>query len=199
MKSFAAALCILFAALNMQAGPRQQNNASSQSAPQTAAAPEATTPDAAPPGGKISAAKAADIQQLMEVTGMKSMMSQVMKSMEDNLKPTIIASLPPGDYREQLSDLFFQKFNSKLDVQKFIDMAAISYDKYLSDEDIKGLIQFYHTPLGQKTLVVLPKLSAELQTQGMQMGQTVGQEAMTEVLAEHPELAKALQDAAASR
>jgi len=107
----------------------------------------------------------------------------------------MIALLPAGDYREQLAELFVEKFNSKLNLQQFLDVAATSYDKYLSDDDIKGLTQFYQTPLGRKTLTVLPKLTAEMQAQGMQIGQQLGKESMQEVLAEHPELMKALQDA----
>ena len=111
------------------------------------------------------------------------------------MKSAMIALLPAGDYREQLAELFVEKFNSKLNLQQFLDMATISYDKCLSDEDINGLIQFYQTPLGRKTLTVLPRLSAEMQAHGMQIGEQLGKESMQEVLAEHPELMKALQDA----
>jgi uncharacterized protein len=192
MKPLVVAVCILFGALSVRARPPQNDTA--LPGPPTAES-QATAPDAAPPGGKINPAKAADIQHLLELTGMRSMMAQTVSSMEENLKPAIVDSLPPGDYREKLSDLFFEKFNSMLDVQRLIDMAAAAYDKYLSDDDIKGLIQFYQTPLGQKTLTVLPQLTAELQADGTKLGQEVGQEAMTEVLAEHPDLAKALRDA----
>jgi hypothetical protein len=136
MKSLVAAVCILLAALTLQASPQPQSDALAPSAPQSAES-QGTAPDAAPPGGKINSAKAADIQRLLEVTGMRSIMAQMVNSMEANLKPAIVASMPPGDYREKLSDLFFEKFNSKLNVQQFIDMATVAYDKYLSDEDIK--------------------------------------------------------------
>lgn len=194
MKPLILAACLLLGALNIQAAPQQQTDATTTPAPQSAKA-AATAPDAAPPGGKINPAKAADIQRLLELTGMRAIMAQTVSSMEENLKPAIVDSLPPGDYRGKLSDLFFEKFNSRLDVQRLIDMAASAYDKYLSDDDIKGLIQFYQTPLGQKTLTVLPQLTAELQADGMKLGQDVGQESMSEVLAEHPDLAKAMRDA----
>lgn len=194
MKSLIVMVCILLSALSTHARPQQQNDAATPTTPQSAES-EGTALDAAPPGGKINPAKAADIQRLLELTGMRSIMAQTVGSIEDNLKPAIVDSLPPGDYREKLSDLFFERFNSKVNVERLIDMAAAAYDKYLSDDDIKGLIQFYQTPLGQKTVIVLPKLTAELQADGMKLGQDVGQESMSEVLAEHPDLAKALRDA----
>jgi len=119
-----------------------------------------------------------------------------MGAMEANIRPNLEGSLPPGEYRARLIDLFFEKFRAKLTIQDFLDMAAAAYDKYLTDDDIKGLIQFYQTPLGQKTLTILPKLTAELQTEGMKKGEDAGRDAMNEVLTEHPDLAKALQDAA---
>jgi uncharacterized protein len=153
----------------------------------------ATSPDSSP---KIDPVKAADIQRLIEIAGMKKLMTETMDSMETNIRPTLARSLPPGPYRDKLIDLFFERFRSKLKIQQFIDMAAAAYDKYLSDEDIKGMIAFYQTPLGQKTLTVLPKLTVELQSEGMQLGERAGRDSMTEVLSEHPDLAKAMQDAA---
>lgn len=163
------------------------------------AAPAQTqTPPAAnsaAPQTKVDPAKAADIQRLLELTGMKTLVTQTMSNMVTTLRPQVIDSLPPGDYREKLVDLFFAKFQTKLNISQLLDMAAASYDKYLSDDDIKGLIQFYQTPIGQKTLTVLPNMLVEIQTQARQLGEQAGRDSMIEVLAENPDLAKALQDA----
>lgn len=168
-------------------------HAQDQAAPNQA--PPAADSAAAPAAKPIDAAKAADIQRLLEVTGMKSLMEQTMSGMEANIRPNLESSLPPGEYRAKLIDLFFQKFRTKITIQDFLDMAAAAYDKYLTDDDIKGLTQFYQTPLGQKTLTILPKLTVELQSEGAAKGEQAGRDSMVEVLAEHPDLAKALQDA----
>lgn len=145
--------------------------------------------------GKIDPAKEADIRRLMDVIGAKALIGQVMDGMVNNLKPLMVNSLPPGDYRDNLVELFFEKFRSRVDTQQLVDLAVPGYDKYLSDEEIRGLIAFYQTPLGQKALEVLPKLSVELQTQGQKWGESLGRQCMLEVLSEHPDLAKALSDA----
>jgi hypothetical protein len=155
----------------------------------------AQAPSAAQEQLKIDPAKEAHIRQLLELTGTKELVVQTMSGMEKNIRPMLVASLPAGDYREKLIDLFFAKFHSKTEPQQLVNMAVPVYDKYFSDEEIQGLAQFYGTPLGHKTLQVLPKLMSELQSQGQEWGQRVGRESMEEVLAEHPELAKALQDA----
>jgi hypothetical protein len=168
---------------------------------QTAGAPQGPPPQSAPSPAvsneqkKIDPAKEADIRKLLEVTNASALMEQSIENMEKNIKPMMAKALPDGDYREKLVDLFFERFHSKLDVQKLLDLAVPLYDKYLSDAEIKGLIQFYQTPLGQKALKVLPQLTAELADAGRKMGETIGRESMMEILAEHPEIEKAIEDA----
>jgi len=110
----------------------------------------------------------------------------------------LMSSLPAGDYREKLTDLFFEKFQSKLRVEQLLNLTVPIYAKYFSKEEIEGLTRFYQTPLGQKALSVLPQTVIEMQTESMKLGETLGREAMAEVLDEHPDLKKALEEAAAS-
>lgn len=184
MKAFAA-MVLFVMGTSLQAG---QNQYQVGPVPPPAAAPAVQA--------KIDPAKEADIRRLLEVTGTTTLMEQVMDNMQKSLKPVLTSSFPPGEYREQLVDLFFEKFRSKLDTKRLIDLAVVRYDEQFSDEDIKGLISFYGTPLGQKAVSVLPKLTIELQQDGQALGQKMGRDSMVEVLAEHPELAKALQNAA---
>jgi uncharacterized protein len=169
---------------------------------QTAPAPQNPPPKSAPQPAatqsdekKIDPGKEADIRKLLELTGTKTSMEQTMESMEKSVKPMVANSLPPGDYREKLVDLFFEKFRAKMDLQKLLDLAVPIYDKYFSDEDIKGLIQFYKTPLGQRASKALPQLTEELTEAGQQMGGVIARQSMMEVIAEHPELGKAMEDA----
>ncbi|HTA51237.1 MAG TPA: DUF2059 domain-containing protein [Candidatus Acidoferrum sp.] len=174
-----------------------QSQAPSAAAGAAQANSDSTAASAAPQ--KTDPAKAADIQRLLEVAGTKKMMADSMAGLLANIRPTLVKSLPPGPYREKLVTLFFERVQTKMQPQQFVDMAAAAYDKYLTDDEIKGLIAFYQTPLGQKTLTVLPQLTIELQKKGMEAGEQAGRESMQEVLAEHPDLAQSLQDAAALR
>lgn len=158
-------------------------------------APGASQPADSAPHPRIDPTKEADIRKLMQMTGGGTLAKQVMDGISTNFRPMLTNSLPPGDYRDRLIDLFFQKFQSKANMQELVDMMIPIYDKYLSDADINGLIQFYGTPLGQKALSVLPQLSIEAQGQGVKWGENLGRQSMMEVLSEHPDLAKALEDA----
>jgi hypothetical protein len=177
-----------------------QNNSQQPAANKPPARGQAATPagdDSSARQAKIDPVKEADIRRLLELTGAKSMVSQVMTSMESSIKPLMMNSLPPGDYREKLVDLFFQEFLSRANIEmpRLLDAAIPVYDKYYSNEDIKGLIHFYETALGQKAISLMPKISTELQSQGTKLGETIGRDAMLKVLSDHPELKSALEDA----
>jgi len=144
---------------------------------------------------KIDPAKEADIRRLLEVTGAASLAVQAMNEMEGAIRPMVTQSLPPGEYREKLVDLFFEKFRSKRDPKHLVELIVPVYDKYYTDEDVKGLIQLYQTPLGKRMLTVLPKVMAESQAAGAEWGRQLGQQSMMEVLSEHPDLRAAMEEA----
>jgi hypothetical protein len=144
---------------------------------------------------KIDPAKEVDIRHLMDLIGTKQLVGQMMNGMEKSIKPLMTSALPAGEYREKLVNLFFEKFHSKADLQQLLDIAVPGYDNYYSHEEIKSLIQFYETPLGQKVISVLPKLTGDLQEAGRKWGERLGGDCMREVLSEHPELATALESA----
>lgn len=171
-----------------------------QHAPLTAAqssALQATAGKANPvTQSKIDPAKEADIRKLLDLVGTKALVSQTIDSMSKSIKPLLTNSLPPGEYREKLVDLFFAKFTTKTNVAHLLDLAVPVYDKNFSHQEIRSLIEFYQTPLGQKAITALPKVTAEMQEQGRKWGEELGKQCMLEVLAERPDLAQALNAAA---
>jgi hypothetical protein len=190
-------LAILLVALPVQAKRAAQASPGKPQTPPPQSAPASGSNSASEGQSKIDPAKEADIHRLLDLAGTKTIVTQSMEGMEKNIKPVITNSLPPGDYRAKLVDLFFEKFEDhlKIEIQQLLESAVPLYDKYFSHEDVKGLIQFYGTPLGQKALSVLPKLSMEMQGEGMKLGEKLGRQSMLEVLSEHPELQKALEEA----
>jgi hypothetical protein len=170
----------------------QSKSSPSEVLPKLQAASEST--NSAPL--KVDTAKEADIRRLMDLAGTGLLVTQVMDGTEKGIRPLMMNALPPGEYREKLVDLFFAKFHSKAAPQQLLDLAVPAYDKYYTHEEIKGLIQFYGTPLGQKLVSIQPKMTGELQEAGRKWGEGLGRDSMIEVLSEHPELATALQAAA---
>jgi len=158
----------------------------------TAAAQE---PVASSGPSKIDPSKEADIRRLLDVMGTAKLATQEMDMTEENMKPFLSKSFPPGEYREKLIDLFLTKLHSKIGAQQIVDLMVPIYDKYFTDEEIKRLIQFYESPLGQKMASVQPELVSESREAGKKWAGIWAQESMRDVLLEHPDLAAALKTA----
>ena len=116
----------------------------------------------------------ADIRQLMNVTGGGNMAAQVVSQLIGSLKP----SMP------NVPEAFWQKFMAKVDADELIEMIVPIYAKHFSHEEIKGLLAFYETPLGQKVIATLPGVIQESMMAGQQWGQKIAQQAMAELEAE---------------
>src|SRR5262252_2344978 len=67
---------------------------------------------------KIDPAKEEDIRKLMNLVGTRTLVLQMIEGMEQNMKPLMSSSLPPGEYRDKLIDLFFAKFHAKASSQQ---------------------------------------------------------------------------------
>ena len=184
------ATCLVFATtVAGQAAPAKTN--STQPSAQKSNAGNAAPATAS----SIDPAKEADIRRLLEVTGAKALVVQSMADMSKSIKPALTNSLPPGDYREKLIDLFFEKFLARASTENLLELAIPSYDKSFTHDEIRGLIKFYETPLGKKAISVMPQLMSEMQEKGRKWGEQLGRQCMEEVIAEHPEFEKAVADA----
>ncbi len=117
-----------------------------------------------------------------------------MAGMETNLRPSLTNAFPPGEYRAQLVNLFFEKLASKIGPAT-TELSVPVYDKYFSEEEIQQLTAFYQTPLGAKTIKVLPQLMAEIMATSQVWAQQLVQDCMKEVLDEHPDLKQKMEEA----
>lgn len=190
MKTCAALIC-MFVFVTFCRAQDSSTSTADQDAKQTVAAAAAESRQRV----KDEAVKKADIRHLVEITGAANLAVQTMEEMEKNMRPLVAGALPPGEYRDKLVDLFFEKLKSKRDPEQLLAMIIPIYDKYYSDDEIKELIEMYESPIGQKMVSLLPKIAADLQATGKTWGEQMGRQSMLEVLAEHPELQTALQNA----
>ncbi len=110
--------------------------------------------------------KREDIRRLLMITDSGKMSVEVIKD--------LISS-----YRHEapeVSDKFWRAVEETLDKDTFIDTIIPIYDKYLTHDEIKALIEFYSSPLGKKILVVQPKIVKESMNAGEDWGTEIGKE-----------------------
>lgn len=83
----------------------------------------------------------------------------------------------------------------KINRSHLLDLLVPIYARTFSDEEIKGLIRFYETPLGRRYSGALPTMTEQAQAVGGEMGAKMANEAISAVLASHPKLARELREA----
>jgi len=116
------------------------------------------------PNAPVPPEKAKAIRHLLEVTGSAKLGQQLM----DQLFATrrAITRQVPGSVWDELEKEFRAEFSSG----KVIEMVIPIYNRYFTEEEINALIAFYETPVGKKTISVMPQILSESMQVGMQWG-----------------------------
>ncbi|MGB7190582.1 MAG: DUF2059 domain-containing protein [Acidobacteriaceae bacterium] len=128
-----------------------------------------------PPAHPITAAQ---VHELLELTGAKQLGIQMMRGMMVNLRKTF----PPFVPKDVIDDI--EASLEKMDLES---MAVVAYQKHLSTEDAAQVIAFYKTPAGGRIIAVLPQITQEMQAAGAKEGMRIVQQ----VIARHMDEIKA--------
>src|SRR5262245_24287155 len=140
-----------------------------------------------------SSEKKDNIRHLMTVMGAEKLAATVLDQYLQAMKPILAqASLNDEEVRKRL-DRFSEIMSDEFKQVNLSTMYVELYDKYFTSDEIKGLIQFYESPIGKKYIEVLPAITQESMKRGMEVGSTVGQRAFERLVEEFPELKRVLQ------
>lgn len=186
MRKLTAACGILAGGLAVLAqSPATRVIAYDKAVAQTQQAAEASSADPA---------KRADIVTLMELTGAKSLGQQILQASLEQLRTSIKNNVPPGPRGQQFLDEFIRRFQAHFRADDITQQVIPIYDKYLSGEDLKGLIEFYKTPVGQHMIQAQPKIFLEAQALGYSMGEKAARQAMNDLKDKYPDFMAGSQD-----
>jgi uncharacterized protein len=142
----------------------------------------------------INPQKDARIRELMEVTGAKDLGQQLIEAGMEQFRSSVLDSQPDNPRAKQFVDAFVVRFQKHFDPDSLNERVIPIYDKYLTAEDLQGLLDYYHSPLGQRMLKVLPQVTRESQAAGFALGQKAAQETMDELKTDFPEFASKEED-----
>jgi len=123
--------------------------------------------------------KKADIERLMQMTGATRIGMQIASAMVAQMTQAVKKSRP--DISPQAMTVM-QKTVMEVMQEKVADRQGLLgqivelYHKHFSHDDIKGLIAFYESDLGRKTVKEMPKLAGESIRIGRQWGARLGPE-----------------------
>jgi hypothetical protein len=108
---------------------------------------------------------------------LKTMRSEEMaKMMMDQMFTQFKQAMP------QVPAEFWVKFKARIDFAEFVEMVVPIYARHLKTDDIKGMTQFFESPLGQRFLDAQPKIQLEQMKAGQAWGQKIGQQVMAELM-----------------
>ena len=151
----------------------QQKNTASQSA----AAQSAIDPD-----------KEADIRSLMELVGARDMVQDGVNNSTEQYRDKLLASVPKNEKGQAFINAFADAYQKKLDVDQLTGQLVPVYDQHFTAEEVKGLLQFYGSPLGQKVAAEMPKISREIQARSRTAGAKAAKEALQALKEQNPEV-----------
>ncbi len=154
-------------------------------------APAKTSPQ---PPSNVDPQKEARIRELMDVTGAKNLGQQLIEAGMEQFRSSVQDSQPNNPRAKQFVDAFVAGFQKHFDFNTLNEQIIPIYNKYLTSDDLKGLLDYYHSPLGQRMLKTLPELTRESQAAGYALGQKAAQETMEELKTDFPEFTGSKED-----
>jgi hypothetical protein len=134
------------------------SNSPVQAAQQGAAA--ATKPAVAK---SIDPQKDLDIRSLLELIGARDMIQEAANNSTEQYRQKLIALAPNDDKAQDSVNSYLAVFQKQYDADTLADQLVAVYDKHYTEEEIKGMLQFFGSPLGQKVAAEMPKISKEVQ------------------------------------
>jgi len=130
-----------------------------QAAPQSASAQQgaANAPHA------IDPAKENDIRALLELVGARDQVQDSVRNSAEQYREKLLATVPNNEKGQAFVNTTINEYEKKYDVDRVNDQLVVLYDKHFSADEIKGLLQFYGSPLGQRVATESPKIFREIQ------------------------------------
>lgn len=159
-------------------------SSSSQSAQQ--AKPQGSGAQSQP--ATIDPAKEADIRSLMELIGARDMIDEAASAAAEQYREKLLSTMPDKDKAHDFVNAFVDKFKTRYDAEDLADKIVTAYDKHYTADEIRGLLQFYGSPLGQRTAEETPKIMREIQADSREVSAQVAKQVLQEMKAQNPEI-----------
>jgi hypothetical protein len=154
-------------------------------APQGAVAPDQANSAQTKP---IDPVKDSDIRSLMELIGAHDLVQDAVNNSSEQYREKLLATVPNNDKGQVFVTSFIESYQKKFDVDQLTEQLVAIYDKHYTDDEIKTLLQFYGSPVGQKVAAEMPKIAREIQAASRTTGAKAAKEALQALKAQNPEI-----------
>ena len=140
---------------------------------------------------RVDPAKDADIRSLMELVGARRMAQDVAAKGAQQLRENLVATLPASERGQQFVNAFVADYQKKFNNEDVTSQLVGIYDKHFTDDEIKGLLQFYGSPLGRKLAAETPKIQAEVEAANQKVSTRVAADVLRDLPSEYAGIANA--------
>lgn len=154
-------------------------------APQSAAVQDQASSGQAKP---IDPVKDADIRSLMELIGARDQIQDAVGNSSEQYREKLLATVPNNDKGQAFVTSFIESYQKKFDVDQMTEQLVAIYDKHYTDDEIKTMLQFYGSPVGQKVAAETPKIGREIQAVSRTTGAKAAKDALQALKAQNPEI-----------
>lgn len=137
----------------------------------------------------IDPAKEADIRSLMELVGARDAMQDFSTRGADQIRENLLASVPNNERGQQFVNAFVDAYKAKFDADQATNQLVIIYDQHFTQDEIKGLLQFYGSPLGQKFAGEMPKINQEMQATNRAFSTQIAKSVLQDLRKQYPGVA----------
>jgi hypothetical protein len=106
----------------------------------------------------------------------------------EQYREKLLATVPNNDKGQAFVTSFIESYQKKFDVTQVTEQLVTIYDKHYTDDEIKALLQFYGSPVGQKVAAETPKIAREILAASRATGARAAKEALQALKAQNPEI-----------
>jgi hypothetical protein len=140
---------------------------------------------AKPASKTIDTQKESDIRSLLELVGARDAIQEAANNSTEQYKQKLLSVAQNDDKAQEAINAYLATFQKKFDADAVADQLVGIYDKHYSNDEIKSLLQFYGSPIGQKFATENPKINREIQLANRSVTNQAAREAWQEFHAEN--------------
>lgn len=165
-------------------------------APQTAEVQDQASPAQAKP---VDPVKEADIRSLMELIGARDQVQEAVNNSSEQYREKLLATVPDNGKGQAFVTSFVESYQKRFDVGQMTEQLVAIYDKHYTDDEIKTLLQFYGSPVGQKVAAEMPQIAREIQAASRAAGAKAAKEALQALKQQDPQIGQSARLGSRSR
>jgi len=134
----------------------------------------------------IDPAKEKDIRSLLELVGALDTIQESASAATEQYRQKFAEASANSDRAQAFRNAYLAAFQKEFDADAVTGQLVGIYDKHFTDDEIRGLMEFYGSPLGQKVAAEMPKISREAQVTTRTASNQAARLAWQDLRAEYP-------------